>query len=281
MLPILNHEPVVRLSVYLGLLVLLMLAEAVWPRRPRSLGRRQRWPGNLGMAALNALAVRLLAPGAVIGVALWADGAGFGLFNWLSLPDGLAVIASLLLLDLTIYGQHVAFHRIAPLWRLHRMHHADTEIDVTTGARFHPAEILLSVAIKAAAVVLLGAPAGAVLLFEVLLNATSMFNHANLALPAGLDRWLRCLLVTPDMHRVHHSWHRDETDSNYGFNLPWWDRLFGTYRPQPRDGHSGMTIGLADFRSPGDQRLDRMLLQPLRPSVAADGRAGDSPAPVV
>lgn len=281
MSPILNHEPVIRLGVYLGLLVLLMLAEAAWPRRPRVLGRRQRWPGNLGMAALNALTVRLLAPGAVIGVALWADETGFGLFNLLPAPDWLAVVGSVLLLDLTIYAQHVAFHRVAPLWRLHRMHHADTEIDVTTGARFHPVEILLSVAIKAAAVVLLGAPAGAVLLFEVLLNATSMFNHANLALPPALDRWLRRLLVTPDMHRVHHSWHRDETDSNYGFNLPWWDRLFGTYRPQPRDGHTGMTIGLADFRSSGDQRLDRLLLQPLRASAATDGQAEDSAAPVV
>jgi sterol desaturase/sphingolipid hydroxylase (fatty acid hydroxylase superfamily) len=180
------------------------------------------------------------------------------------MPHWLAVVACVLALDLLIYGQHVAFHKVAPLWRLHRMHHADLDIDVTTGARFHPVEILLSLGIKLIAVLALGAPPLSVLLFEVLLNATSMFNHANLALPGWLDRMLRWVLVTPDMHRVHHSWHRDETDSNFGFSLSWWDRVFGTYRDQPRDGHQGMTIGLADFRDPADLRLDRMLLQPLR-----------------
>lgn len=275
---ILSHEPVVRLSVYFGLLALLMLGEMLWPRRRLGTGRRRRWPGNLGIAALNAILVRLLAPGAVVGSAVWAEQTGSGLCHLLAVPGWLAIMAGLLILDLLIYGQHVAFHRLPLLWRLHRMHHADLDIDVTTGARFHPLEILLSVAIKIAAVLALGIPAPAVLLFEVILNATAMFNHANLALPAGLDRWLRLLVVTPDMHRVHHSWHRAETDSNFGFNLPWWDRLFGTYVSQPRDGHLGMTIGLADFRDAGDLRLDRMLLQPLRPERPP---AGDTASPVV
>ena len=169
----------------------------------------------------------------------------------------------MILLDLAIYGQHVIFHAVPVLWRLHRMHHADTEFDVTTGLRFHPLEIVLSMGIKFVVVVALGAPAVAVLIFEVVLNGTSLFNHGNVRMPAGVDRVLRWILVTPDMHRVHHSIHRDETDSNFGFNVPWWDRLFGTYRAQPRDGHDGMTIGIDRFRPPRDAWLDRMLLQPL------------------
>lgn len=261
---ILSHEPAIRLAAYLGILGLLVTAELVAPRRRLDHGRLRRWPANLGIAALNTVMLRLVAPGAAVGVALWAAEAGIGLFNLVVVPNWLAVAACVLALDLLIYGQHVAFHKIAPLWRLHRMHHADLDIDVTTGARFHPVEILLSLGIKLAAVLALGAPPLSVLLFEVLLNATSMFNHANLALPSWLDRMLRLVLVTPDMHRVHHSWHRDETDSNFGFSLPWWDRLFGTYRDQPRDGHEAMTIGLAGFRDPAELRLDRMLLQPLR-----------------
>lgn len=261
---ILSHEPVIRLAAYLGILGLLVAAELLAPRRPLGQGRLRRWPANLGIAALNTVMLRLVAPGAAVGVALWAAEAGIGLFNLAAMPHWLAVVACVLALDLLIYGQHVAFHRIAPLWRLHRMHHADLDIDVTTGARFHPVEILLSLGIKLFAVLVLGAPPLSVLLFELLLNATSMFNHANLALPGRLDRTLRLVLVTPDMHRVHHSWHRDETDSNFGFSLPWWDRLFGTYRDQPRDGHDAMTIGLAGFRDPAELRLDRMLLQPLR-----------------
>ena len=261
---ILGNEPLVRLGVFLGLLALLMLWEVWWPRRSLGVGRLRRWPGNLGIVILNTLAVRLVAPGAAVGVAVWAGEAGLGLFNMTAAPYWFAVLFSILAFDLVIYGQHVAFHKVGPLWRLHRMHHADLDIDVTTGSRFHPVEILLSIGIKAAVVLLLGAPALAVLLFEVLLNATSMFNHANIRMPLAVDRWLRLLVVTPDMHRVHHSWYRDETDSDFGFNLPWWDRLFGTYRSQPRDGHDGMTIGLTIFRDPGQLRLDRMLLQPLR-----------------
>jgi sterol desaturase/sphingolipid hydroxylase (fatty acid hydroxylase superfamily) len=174
-------------------------------------------------------------------------------------------------LDLAIYLQHVMFHAIPALWRLHRMHHADLEFDVSTGLRFHPLEILLSMGIKLAVVAALGPPAVAVLVFEVLLNVTSMFNHSNIALPPRVDRILRLIVVTPDMHRVHHSIHPDETNSNFGFNLPWWDRLLGTYRPQPRDGHESMTIGVEQFRTRGDLRLDRMLIQPFR------GPASDYP----
>jgi sterol desaturase/sphingolipid hydroxylase (fatty acid hydroxylase superfamily) len=186
-----------------------------------------------------------------------------------ALPWGLATLLSVLLLDLAIYAQHVLFHAVPVLWRLHRMHHADLDIDVTTGVRFHPAEIVLSMLIKLAVVGLIGAPGAAVLIFEVLLNATSMFNHSNVAMPPAVDRIVRLLVVTPDMHRVHHSIERRETNSNFGFNFPWWDRLFGTYRPQPEQGHEGMTIGIEIFRDPAELRLDRMLLQPLRQE--ADG----------
>ena len=272
---IFGYEPAIRLGIYLGILAALLLWEVAAPRRALVQGRLRRWPGNIGIAALNTLVLRFVAPGAAVGIALWAEQAGVGLFNVVALPYWLAVLLSFLAFDLLIYAQHVAFHKVGLLWRLHRMHHADLDIDATTGSRFHPIEILLSIAIKAAAVLLLGAPALAVLLFEILLNATSMFNHANVAMPAKMDRVLRLFVVTPDMHRVHHSWHRDETDSNFGFNLPWWDRLFGTYRPQPRDGHEGMTIGLTMFRDPGQLRLDRMLLQPFRtetPDRAQDSR---------
>jgi sterol desaturase/sphingolipid hydroxylase (fatty acid hydroxylase superfamily) len=186
----------------------------------------------------------------------------------------LAVLLSILLLDLAIYLQHVLFHAVPGLWRLHRMHHADLEFDVTTGLRFHPVEIVLSMVIKLAVVAALGAPAVAVLLFEVLLNATALFNHGTIRLPAGWDRVLRWVMVTPDMHRVHHSVIPAETNSNFGFNLPWWDRLLGTYRAQPKAGHDGMTIGIKQFRTRRDLWLDRMLLQPLR--SPANGGALDS-----
>jgi sterol desaturase/sphingolipid hydroxylase (fatty acid hydroxylase superfamily) len=193
-----------------------------------------------------------------------AEARGWGLFNIVEAPFWLAFAASFLALDLAIYLQHVMFHAVPALWRLHRMHHADLEFDVTTGLRFHPVEILLSMGIKLAAVMALGPPAIAVLVFEVLLNATAMFNHGNVCLPTAMDRVLRWVVVTPDMHRVHHSILPSETNSNFGFNLPWWDRLLGTYRAQPRDGHEGMTIGIEQFRTRRDLRFDRMLIQPLR-----------------
>jgi len=270
---LLANEPWIRLAAFAGVLAAVALAEALLPRRARSLPRRARWPSNLGLVAVNTLLLRLVFPTAAVGFALFAEAEGWGLLNRVALPGWIEVAIAILVLDFAIYLQHVMFHAVPAFWRLHRMHHADLDIDVTTGARFHPVEILLSMGIKLAVVAALGAPAVAVLLFEVLLNATAMFNHANLRLPPGLDRVLRWVVVTPDMHRVHHSIVARETNSNFGFNAPWWDRLCGTYRAQPAAGHEGMTIGLSAFRDPREQRLDRMLVQPLRGT--AEGGALD------
>jgi sterol desaturase/sphingolipid hydroxylase (fatty acid hydroxylase superfamily) len=261
---LLTHEPAIRLSAFAAIFATMVLWELLAPRRSQAIGRLRRWPSNIGIVVLDTLLVRLVFPIATVGVALLAQSHGWGVFHALEIPAWLAVIASLILLDLAIYLQHALLHAVPVLWRLHRMHHADLEIDVTTGARFHPLEILLSMAIKLGVVAALGAPAVAVLVFEVLLNATSMFNHGNVNLPRRLDRVLRWLVVTPDMHRVHHSLVPRETNSNFGFNLPWWDRLCGTYRAQPAAGHQAMTIGIDQFRDPGELRLDRMLLQPFR-----------------
>ena len=261
---ILGHEAVIRSAVFLGVLGAMALWEVAAPRRRRDIPRLLRWSNNLALVVLDTLAVRLLFPVLAVGLALVTAERGWGLLHLWPVPGWFAFVASVLLLDLAIYLQHVAFHAVPALWRLHRMHHADLETDVTTGLRFHPVEIILSMAIKLAVVAVLGPPALAVLTFEVLLNATAMFNHGNIRLTEDLDRRLRLVLVTPDMHRVHHSWRREETDSNYGFNLPWWDRLFGTYRAQPADGHETMTVGLEQFRTRRDLWLDRMLLQPLR-----------------
>ncbi|WP_405241554.1 sterol desaturase family protein [Lentisalinibacter salinarum] len=257
-----DNEALIRGGFFLGILLVLAGAETLAPRRERQLPRRTRWFSNLGIVLVNTTVLRLAFPLLGIGVALIAAERGWGLLNAVAAPWWIAWPASILLLDLAVYLQHVMFHALPALWRLHRMHHADLDFDVTTGLRFHPLEILISMIWKMAVIAALGAPAGAVLIFEVLLNATSMFNHSNLAIPRGIDRVLRWFVVTPDMHRVHHSIHRDETNSNFGFNLPWWDRLLGTYRDQPRDGHDGMTIGIGQFRDPADLRLDRMLLQP-------------------
>jgi sterol desaturase/sphingolipid hydroxylase (fatty acid hydroxylase superfamily)/rhodanese-related sulfurtransferase len=268
---ILAHEPTIRLTVFLGLLIAMAAWEALAPRRQRLVSRWVRWPGNLGVVALNAAIARLAFPVAAVGLAAFGEQHGWGLLNNVVLPGGAKIVLAVFLLDLAIYLQHVLFHAVPALWRLHRMHHADLDFDVTTGARFHPIEILLSMALKFAVVSALGAPAAAVVVFEVLLNATSMFNHGNVGLPAELDRLLRWIVVTPDMHRVHHSVVANETNSNFGFNLPWWDRLLGTYRAQPAAGHEAMTIGLDDFRDPGQLRLDRMLVQPF------SGKAGQYP----
>jgi sterol desaturase/sphingolipid hydroxylase (fatty acid hydroxylase superfamily) len=257
-------EPVLRFGFFLGIFVAVALWEVLAPRRPQAVGRLQRWPNNLGVIVIDTLLVRFLFPLAGVGMAFLAVRNGWGLFNLVPLPVGLAISAAVLLLDLTVYGQHFTFHAVPLLWRLHRMHHADLEFDVTTGLRFHPGEILLSMLIKLAAIALLGAPPLAVLIFEILLNATSLFNHGNVRLPSEVDRILRFIVVTPDMHRVHHSIDRRETDSNFGFNAPWWDRLFGTYRAQPALGHDRMTIGIPAFRDPRELRLDRMLSQPFR-----------------
>jgi len=272
---LLAAEPGIRLAAFLAVFAAAALWEAVAPRRRRAFARARRWPHNLALVALDTALLRLLIPGAALGVALAAQARGWGLLNAAALPAWVAVALAVVLLDLVIYLQHVMFHALPALWRLHRVHHCDPDFDVTTGARFHPLEILLSALVKMAAVAALGAPPLAVLAFEVLLNATSMFNHANARLPLAPDRWLRLLVVTPDMHRVHHSVLREETDSNFGFSLPWWDRLFGTYRAQPAAGHEAMAIGVAGLRGADALRIDRLLLQPLR--AQPGGLAADPP----
>jgi sterol desaturase/sphingolipid hydroxylase (fatty acid hydroxylase superfamily) len=216
------------------------------------------------VAVLDTLLTRIIAPTGAVGFGLLAEAHGWGLFNVVALPAWIELVLALFLLDFAIYLQHRLFHYVPVLWWLHRMHHADLDVDVTTGARFHPVEILLSLGIKFIVIVLLGTPPLAVLLFEIALNASSMFNHSNVRVPPVIERVLRLLVVTPDMHRVHHSVVRRETDSNFGFNFPWWDRLFGTYRPQPEAGHQAMTLGIEQFRDPHELRLDRMLTQPFR-----------------
>jgi sterol desaturase/sphingolipid hydroxylase (fatty acid hydroxylase superfamily) len=269
----LNSEIVVRVGAAIAVLTAMAAWEVLAPRRKLSVGRAPRWPGNLGIVVVDALAVRVLIPTAAVGIAVIAAQRGWGLFNIAPWPAWLEFVLGFAILDLVIYAQHVAFHKVPVLWRLHRMHHADLDIDVTTGLRFHPIEILISMGIKIVVVVLVGVPALAVLAFEVVLNATSMFNHANVKMPAWLDRIVRLVIVTPDMHRVHHSILRHETDSNFGFNMPWWDRLFGTYRAAPEAGHEGMTLGITMFRDPGESRLDRLITQPFR----EDGSQRDTP----
>ncbi len=258
------NEAAIRSTFFFGIFAVMALWELATPRRRLSVSKGLRWYANLGIVVLNSVLARVLLPILPVALALLAAERGWGLFNTLAVPGWLAGIVSFLTLDLLIYGQHVLVHKIPLLWRFHRMHHADLDIDVTTGARFHPFEIFFSFAIKLTAVAILGAPAVAVLIFEIVLNATAMFNHANVRLPLGMDRILRLFVVTPDMHRVHHSVLPEETDSNFGFNLPWWDRLFGTYHAQPQDGHEAMTIGLAIFRQPREEHLHRLLLQPFR-----------------
>ena len=260
---LLANEPFIRISFFLGILLAMAAWEVVAPRRQLQISRVLRWINNLGVVVIDTILVRLTFPIVAVGLALLAEERGWGLFNLVETPAWFAFVASLLVFDLAIYLQHVIFHAVPALWRLHRMHHADLEFDVTTGLRFHPVEILLSMGIKLAVVITLGPPAVAMLVFEVLLNASSMFNHGNVRIPSDVDRLLRWIVVTPDMHRVHHSIHPQETNSNFGFNLSCWDRLLGTYRAQPRDSHQGMTIGIEQFRTRRDLWLDRMLIQPL------------------
>jgi sterol desaturase/sphingolipid hydroxylase (fatty acid hydroxylase superfamily) len=256
------NEPLIRLSAFVSIFLLMALWEMLAPRRARPVPRSARWPSNLGLVVLNTLLMRLILPTTAVGVALAAQAQGFGLLNVMALPPWLAFMLALVLLDMAIYLQHVLFHKVPVLWRLHRMHHADVDVDATNGLRFHPIEIALSMGIKFVVIGVLGAPAAAVVVFEVLLNGLAVFNHSNVRIALPLDRALRWFLVTPDMHRIHHSWYAQECNSNYGFNLTWWDRLFGTYRAQPQDGHVGMTLGLPEWREPGWLRLDRMLIQP-------------------
>lgn len=258
-----EHEGTIRLLAFGAIFFAMLLWELFAPRRPLSVARAQRWSSNLALMIINTVALRLLFPAAAVGFALSAEALGFGLFHWLAWPPLLELVCAVLLLDLAIYGQHVLMHRVPLLWRLHRVHHADLDFDLTTAVRFHTFEILLSMLIKWGVILLLGPAALAVLIFEVLLNGMAVFNHANVSLPPRAERVVRALLVTPDMHRVHHSSIVRETNSNYGFNLSLWDRLFRTYTAQPARGHDGMTIGLEQFRDAGQvDRLPGMLALP-------------------
>lgn len=257
-----ENESALRLTVFLVTLGAMASWELASPRRRVEIPRLIRWTNNLALVVLDTAILRIAFPVLAVGVAVIAADRGWGLLNMIEAPSGVALIVSFLLLDLAIYAQHVVFHHVPWLWRLHRMHHADLEFDTTTGIRFHPIEILLSMLIKMAVVVALGAPPVAVLVFEVVLNATSLFNHGNVRLSPRLDAIIRRVLVTPDMHRVHHSAIPRETNSNFGFNLPWWDWIFGTYIAQPGKGHEGMEIGIETFRTRRDLWLDRMLVQP-------------------
>lgn len=245
-----------RLIIFVAVLLTLVLAEARWPRRERTVRRRWRWTANGGLAVLNTVAARFLLPVTVVGWAAHVEAAGWGLFSWFDLPRGVECVLAVLVLDFVIYLQHLLFHAVPWLWRLHRVHHADLDCDATTGVRFHTVEILLSSLIKLAATTGLGASPVAVMSFEILLNATALFNHANLSLPEWLDRGLRWFVVTPDMHRVHHSVIACETNTNFGFCVPWWDFLLRTYRAQPRDGHTDMLIGLPELRD--ERRVERL-----------------------
>lgn len=266
----LASEAALRLVAFLSVLAALAAFELWSPRlaRPELAGalKTRRWLTNLSLVVLSTVLLRLFLPGAAVGTALLAAERGWGLFNLVTVPPLLAGIASFVVLDFAVWLEHLASHKVPLLWRIHRVHHADTGFDVTTGLRFHPLEIVISMIWKVAVVAALGAPALAVVVFEVVLNATSMFNHSNIGIPEHVDRWLRRLLVTPDMHRVHHSTFHDETDSNYGFNLPVWDRLFRTYRAQPRAGHEAMAIGLEQWRDERPGRVGWSLALPFAES---------------
>jgi sterol desaturase/sphingolipid hydroxylase (fatty acid hydroxylase superfamily) len=274
-----SNEVVIRLGFFFGIFALMAMCEVLAPRRSLTTSKAGRWLNNLSITFLNPVVVSLVSPIMPVSMALLAQKSGWGLLNNFNLPYWLEVAVGVIVLDLVIYLQHVMFHTVPVLWRLHMMHHADLDFDVTTGLRFHPIEMILSMGIKLSAVVLIGSPALAVLIFEVLLNATSMFNHGNIRLPSSIDRRLRLIVVTPEMHRVHHSVVIRETNSNFGFNLPWWDHLLGTYRNQPAAGHEGMTIGLSQFRDAKRLTLPWMLALPFigKPGEYAINRRGREP----
>lgn len=266
-------EAVIRLTAFLSIFAAMAAFELWSPRLERAEMRgalkSRRWFTNLMMVVLSSVLVRILFPAAAVGAALWAEHQGYGLFRQAGIDPVLAGIIGFVILDLAIWLEHLASHKIPILWRIHRMHHADTGFDLTTALRFHPLEIVLSMVWKAVIVVALGVPVVAVLVFEIVLNGMAMFNHANARLPLGLDRVLRLFVVTPDMHRVHHSSIPSETDSNYGFNFPVWDRVFGTYNDQPKLGHDGMEIGLREFRDGSSANLLWSLLLPFRGDKAS------------
>jgi sterol desaturase/sphingolipid hydroxylase (fatty acid hydroxylase superfamily) len=263
-------DSLLRLAGFFGVLGLMVSWEVITPRRPLSASKPTRWVANLGTVLLDTLLVRLLFATGAVGAALVATEHAWGVLNQVNWPTWFEMLLAVIVLDFAIYLQHVLFHTVPIFWRFHMVHHTDLDVDVTTGVRFHPGEVALSMLIKLAVVVLLGAPPSAVLVFEVLLNATSMFNHSNVRMPELVERLLRWIVVTPDMHRIHHSVIPPETNSNFGFNLPWWDRLFGTYQASPHEGHLGMTLGLEQFRNPRRLTLARILWLPF---VGSPGRS--------
>ncbi len=260
-----THETEVRLASFAGLLILFSGLEAVFPKKKRVQARLGRWFTNISLSLLSNILLRILFQVTAIGTALFAASKGWGLLNLVLLPFWIELLIALILLDLAIYWQHVLTHKIPVLWRLHKVHHADRDIDASSGVRFHPVEIVLSLLYKMMVILLLGPSAIAVLLFEIILNGSALFNHANIKLPKSVDRVLRLLIVTPDMHRVHHSVLNEETNSNFGFNLSVWDRIFGSYRDQPKLGHDDMTIGLAEYQSVKPSTIVWSLSLPFRP----------------
>ena len=267
---VLQNEPAVRLGFFLGIFILMAVWELLAPRKALTISKALRWSNNIGLVLINTIILRLLFPAGAIGVAAFVVNNGWGLLNYYSLPPAIAVLLSVVAMDFVIYLQHVMVHAIPLLWRLHRVHHADLDFDLTTGSRFHSLEIILSMLIKFATIIVIGPPIIAVVIFEVILNGMAMFNHANVKLPLALDRVLRLILVTPDMHRVHHSIEENEANSNYGFNLAIWDRIFGTYIDQPRAGHDGMTIGIHQPRDPKQVTLlPGMLAMPFVGKITA------------
>ena len=259
---LIDNEAPLRLGIFFGVLVLLGVVELAFPKRERTFKRVKRWRVNLVIALIDTLALRFLLPILAVGTALWVEMNQIGLLEILNWPGWLEVLLAVILLDMLVYGQHVAFHHIPIFWRIHRVHHADRDIDVTTALRFHPVEIVLSMLLKIAFVVVLGAPVVAVICFEILLNAMAMFNHSNLRLPTGVDRWLRLFVVTPDMHRVHHSIDMVESNRNFGFSLSIWDRIFSTYKAQPDLGHGEMVLGLEEYQGDESCRLGWTLCFP-------------------
>ena len=255
-------EILIRLSAFVSVFFSMTVWEQWTPRRSLLRPRRERWVTNLSLTTLNSILVWLTVGSIAYASALFAAERDLGLLHWLSLPPWAAAVVTLLGLDFAIYLQHVLFHAVPMLWRLHQVHHADLDIDATTGLRFHPLEIVLSLGFKIVVVILLGAVPWVVIAFEMLLNASSVFNHSNVMIPERIDAWLRWVMVTPDMHRVHHSAREEETDSNFGFSFSWWDRVCGTYRDQPALGHLQMNIGLSEYRSPFT--LGQLLLLPFQ-----------------
>ena len=266
---IMTYEKEIRMGFFFGMIAVIGLWELIAPKRKLTVSKTVRWANNLGLVFFNSFIVRLILPMAAVGVAVMAKENGWGLFNNIDMPVWLAAVLAIVIMDLVIYLQHVMVHAIPLLWRLHRVHHADPDYDLTTGSRFHTLEIFLSMGIKFCTIILLGPAVFAVVIFEVILNATAMFNHGNIHLPKNVDKILRWLLVTPDMHRVHHSVEDDETNSNFGFSLPWWDRLFGTYRDQPRGGHEAMKIGIRSYSSTKDVSwITGMLTLPFKGKIS-------------